>query len=269
MSGALFLLSGVSVECRPGANAKGCFTCRARKVKCDLSRPICQTCIRLNLDCTYTKPDKQLNIPRLRRGRKRRTSETGRDESVSTENEERRGSTNTMPDLWGYQGYDLHPKPMARMSLDHGHGNPYGLGRGGAPGQGMGDDGLASSAYLNSLLRPQPRRESMPIMLPSNYHMGGYGMGQAGGGVQGQNGRGEQHDYRSPTPNAGLQNLFNGYQIGPSGGTGHATTTNGCTRELPRSITPASSTQMATPQGWDMSGAAVSHPYTHSFLGQS
>jgi hypothetical protein len=165
-----------------------------------------------------------------------------------------------MPDLWGYQGYDLTPKPMSRMSLDHGHGHPYGLGRGGGQGQGMGDDGLASSAYLNSLLRPQPRRESMPIMLPSNYNMGGYSMG-SGGGVSGQNGRGDQHQYRTPTPNAGLPNLFNGYQIGPSSSNGNATNTNGCTRDVPRSMTPASSTQMATPQGWELAGPTnVSHP---------
>ena len=49
------------------------------------------------------------------------------------------------------------------------------------------DEGLASSAYLNSLLRPQPRRESMPIMLPSSYApsaMGGPG-GVAMGGMNG------------------------------------------------------------------------------------
>ena len=34
----------------------GCFTCRARKVRCDEQHPICRTCNRLRLSCSYTAP---------------------------------------------------------------------------------------------------------------------------------------------------------------------------------------------------------------------
>jgi hypothetical protein len=151
--------------------------------------------------------------------------------------EERRSSINTMPDLWPYQ----HPQPQyqyqPRGSLDHGQMRNYGM-----------DEGLASSAYLSSLLRPPPRRESMPIMLPSSYMAGGLGEGMGMGGM-GRDGR-----YGSPTPN-----LFHGYQLGnhptsTSGngnGLGLGGGSGGCTREIPRSITP-SSTSMTTPQPWDL-----------------
>jgi len=129
-----------------------------------------------------------------------------------------------MPDLWPYQ----QPQPQAqyqnqnqnqpRGSLDHGQMRSFGM-----------DEGLASSAYLSSLLRPPPRRESMPIMLPSSYMGGGLSGGMGG-------------RYGSPTPN-----LFNGYQLGAGVGGG----SGGCTREIPRSITP-SSTSMTTPQPWDL-----------------
>jgi hypothetical protein len=233
----------------------GCFTCRARKVKCDLTRPICQTCTRLNLDCTYTKPDKQLNIPRLRRGRKRRTSDPSTQSNSQPQSREdsqdRRGSTNTMPDLWRYQhDYEQFSSQPGRMSLDHGR-----------MGHGHGQE-MASSAYLNSLLRHtggqgQTRRESMPVMLPSSYSLG-YG-GQT------RNGLGRDDQYRSPTP-MGLPNLFNGYQLkgigegncnGSSGKPGTSSSASGCSREVPRSITPADSTYMATPQGWDLSGVST------------
>jgi hypothetical protein len=105
------------------------------------------------------------------------------------------------------------------------------------------DEGLASSAYLSSLLRPPPRRESMPIMLPSSYMAGGLGGSMGGMGGMGRDGR-----YGSPTPN-----LFSGYQLGSGvgvgGGMGNGS--GGCTREIPRSITP-SSTSMTTPQPWDL-----------------
>ena len=70
----------------------------------------------------------------------------------------------------------------------------------------------------------------MPIMLPSSYMGGGLGGSM---GMVSRDGR-----YGSPTPN-----LFNGYQLGAGAG--------GCTREIPRSITP-SSTSMTTPQPWDL-----------------
>jgi len=103
------------------------------------------------------------------------------------------------------------------------------------------DEGLASSAYLNSLLRPQPRRESMPIMLPSSYapsamggpggvamggmngmgmdmDMGiGMGMGVGVGIGMGVNGMGRERYSPTPTPTPTSNlNLFNGYQMNPS-----------------------------------------------------
>lgn len=156
--------------------APGCFTCRARKVKCDLTRPSCQTCTRLNLECTYVKPEGQMNIPRLRRGRKRRRSDPVEHQSSGSTTswadrfgEEinghasgsasgsgsgdfqqlRRASTNTMPELWRYQ-YESNLLP------------------GGSGGSG---DELASSAYLNSLMR----RESMPVSLRSHAQTRGLG----------------------------------------------------------------------------------------------
>jgi len=136
-----------------------------------------------------------------------------------------------MPDLWPYQQPNSQPQYQyqPRGSLDHGQMRNYGI-----------DEGLTSSAYLSSLLRPPPRRESMPIMLPSSYMAGGLGGGMGMGGM-GRDGR-----YGSPTPN-----LFNGYQVGAGVGGGMASGNGGCTREIPRSITP-SSTSMTTPQPWDL-----------------
>lgn len=163
-----------------------------------------------------------------------------------------------MPDLWGYQnqqGYGYghgqgqgqgQQELRGRMSLDHSayaHSGRAGMGM----GMGMGmDEGLASQAYLSSLLRVPPRRESMPIMLPSNYGVGGGGGSSFGMGIGGGGG-GERY---SPTPN-----LFNGYQMTTSstshvGGIG-AGNGSGCSRDIPRSITP-SSTSLTTPQPWDL-----------------
>lgn len=112
------------------------------------------------------------------------------------------------------------------------------------------DEGLASSAYLSSSLRPPPRRESMPIMLPSSYMAGGLGGGMGGSmgmmGRDGTGGMGRDGRYGSPTPN-----LFSGYQLGAGVGGGIGSGSGGCTREIPRSITP-SSTSMTTPQPWDL-----------------
>ena len=79
----------------------------------------------------------------------------------------------------------------------------------------------------------------MPIMLPSSYMGGGLGMG----GMVGREGR-----YGSPNPN-----LFNGYQMGNQSSSVNVmgSGSGGCTRELPRSMTP-SSTSMTTPQPWDL-----------------
>jgi hypothetical protein len=143
-----------------------------------------------------------------------------------------------MPDLWPYQQQQSQPQYQyqPRGSLDHGQMRSMGMG------MGM-DEGLASSNYLSSLLRPPPRRESMPIMLPSSYMGGNMSMG----GMAGRDGR-----YGSPTPN-----LFNGYQMGNHSSSGNSlglgvgSGSGGCTREIPRSITP-SSTSMTTPQPWDL-----------------
>lgn len=32
---------------------KGCMTCRKRRKKCDEKRPVCDSCVRLNLQCSY------------------------------------------------------------------------------------------------------------------------------------------------------------------------------------------------------------------------
>ena len=36
---------------RKSRNFDGCWTCRSRKVKCDLRRPKCQRCIKAGIDC--------------------------------------------------------------------------------------------------------------------------------------------------------------------------------------------------------------------------
>lgn len=104
-----------------------------------------------------------MNIPRLRRGRKRRRSDPtgGEDRSVTSEvswadqfnNEElqlqqqqlRRASTNTMPDLWRYQQQQLQSSNGGGLVMPD-------------------NTELASSAYLNSLIR----RESLPVSFRSN-----------------------------------------------------------------------------------------------------
>ena len=133
-----------------------------------------------------------------------------------------------MPDLWPYQQQQPQYQYQPRANLDQDQMRNMGI-----------DEGFTSSTYLSSLLRPPPRRESMPIMLPSSYMGGGLGMG----GMVAREGR-----YGSPNPN-----LFNGYQMGnPSSSVNiMGSGSGGCTRELPRSMTP-SSTSMTTPQPWDL-----------------
>ena len=139
------------------------------------------------------KPEGNLNIPRLRRGRKRRRSDpqqsSGSSSSVNAswadrfaseeihgggssrsydhllllqqqqqQQQLRRASTNTMPEPW-------------RLSYD-----PR-LASGGGGGASGGEEAeLASSAYLNSLMR----RERVPVSFPRHL---GQGLGGQEGGM--------------------------------------------------------------------------------------
>jgi hypothetical protein len=191
-----------------------------------------------------------MSIPRLRRGRKRRKSDQDAMQDHEQTLADRRSSTNTMPDLWRYHGHGSvsgpagngndspiptpstghhtlsHSLPfLAPLPLPHGLDHPqHGQGQrmgswsgavGGhkAIGMGLGDVGLASSVYLDSLMRATgptgaagmgARRESMPVHLPSSY---------------GNGGREYSHShYRSPTPQE--HGIFNNYQINGNGRAG-------------------------------------------------
>ena len=54
-----------TTQSMPQRSKTGCTTCRERKVKCDERRPICNTCHRLTLSCSW--------IPQIRKQRTMRT----------------------------------------------------------------------------------------------------------------------------------------------------------------------------------------------------
>lgn len=56
----------------PRPTVDSCAQCRARKVKCDNERPLCQNCRRLNFDCSFDsqqRGESAFNVPARRRGR--------------------------------------------------------------------------------------------------------------------------------------------------------------------------------------------------------
>lgn len=59
----------------------GCFTCRARRIKCDESRPICERCRKGNRDCVYPSP----NAPSSKAARAAAKSRSIRPPSQSSE----------------------------------------------------------------------------------------------------------------------------------------------------------------------------------------
>lgn len=121
----------------------------------------------------------------------------------------------TMPLPYGHQqGYGQGYSNPAHQGQGQGQRGSWSGSVGGhkAIGMGLGDVGLASSVYLESLMRAPVsgggtsmgiRRESMPVHLPSSYSNG------HGHGITGR----EYSHYRSPTPQGQGGGLFNGYQI--------------------------------------------------------
>jgi hypothetical protein len=54
-------MDGDNIRIRKQRSKTGCFTCRKRKVRCDEHRPVCNSCIRLRLACSYLPADGEVS----------------------------------------------------------------------------------------------------------------------------------------------------------------------------------------------------------------
>ncbi|KAF7625825.1 hypothetical protein AFLA_002672 [Aspergillus flavus NRRL3357] len=90
----------------------GCFTCRARRKKCDETRPICRSCTKLGLKCDYKPPRWWANTEHRRKQRDRlkdrvRQSKVMEKEGTIQEYEDRIRALVEKPSLGNDDGFSL------------------------------------------------------------------------------------------------------------------------------------------------------------------